>query len=91
MTLQISKFLDFTKTQKPRYLENKTLFFLQIKKNSLTTHQGLLYGKKNFCSWGDLSKHMGQWKEITLPEKEAVEKLWKDLWQNETVINDKAE
>ena len=34
---------------------------------------------------------MGQWKEITLPEKEAVEKLWKDLWQNETVINDKAE
>ena len=32
MTLQISKFVDFTKTQKPRYLENKTLFFLQIKK-----------------------------------------------------------
>ena len=34
---------------------------------------------------------MSQWKEITLPEKEAVENLWKDLWQNETVINDKAE
>ena len=31
MTSQILKSLDFTKTQKSRYLENKT-FFLQIKK-----------------------------------------------------------
>ena len=30
MTSQISKFVDFTKTQKPTYLENETLFFLQI-------------------------------------------------------------
>ena len=29
---QILKSVGFTKTQKPRYLENKTLFFLQIKK-----------------------------------------------------------
>ena len=41
----IMKFVDFTKTQKSRYLEKKTLFFLQIKK-SLITHQGLFYGKK---------------------------------------------
>ena len=32
MTPQILKSADFTKTQKSRYLENKTLFFLQIKK-----------------------------------------------------------
>ena len=32
MTSWILKSVDFIKTQKPRYLENKTLFFLQIKK-----------------------------------------------------------
>ena len=33
MTSQVLKFVDFRKTQKPRYLENETLYFLQIKKN----------------------------------------------------------
>ena len=32
MTSQILKSVDFTKVQKPRYLENEILFFLQIKK-----------------------------------------------------------
>ena len=32
MMSQILKSLDFTKTQKSRYLENKALLFLQIKK-----------------------------------------------------------
>ena len=32
MTSQILKSADLTKTQKFRYLENKTLFFLQIQK-----------------------------------------------------------
>ena len=32
MTSQILKSADFTKTQKSRYLENETLFFLQIEK-----------------------------------------------------------
>ena len=32
MTSQILKSIDFAKTQKSRYLENKILFFLQIKK-----------------------------------------------------------
>ena len=32
MTSQILKFVDFTKIQKYRYLENETLFLLQIKK-----------------------------------------------------------
>ena len=49
MTSKVLKFhknADFTKTQKSRYLKNKTFFFRQIKK-SLITHQQLLYGKKN--------------------------------------------
>ena len=48
MTSKVLKFqknADFTKTQKSRYLKNKTFFFRQIKK-SLITHQQLLYGKK---------------------------------------------
>ena len=32
MTSQILKSVDFTLTQKSRYLEDETLFFLQIKK-----------------------------------------------------------
>ena len=32
MTSQILKFVDFTKAQKSRYLENEILFFLQVKK-----------------------------------------------------------
>ena len=32
MTSQILKFVNFRKTQKSRYLENETLFFLQLKK-----------------------------------------------------------
>ena len=44
MTSQILKFVDFTKTQISRYLENKTLF----------AHQRLLYDKKSFSSRGKL-------------------------------------
>ena len=47
MTSQILKSVDFTKTQKSKYLENETLFFLQIK-NQLITHQELLYCKNSF-------------------------------------------
>ena len=32
MVSQILKSVDFTKTQKSRYLENETLFYLQVKK-----------------------------------------------------------
>ena len=49
MTSQILRPVDLTKTQKLRYLENETLFFLQVK-NSLITHQELIYCKKKFCS-----------------------------------------
>ena len=47
MTSQILKSVDFTKTQKSRYLKNEALFFLLIK-NSLITHQGLFYCKNSF-------------------------------------------
>ena len=44
MTSQILKSAGFTKTQKSRYLENETSFFLQIKK--LIKHQVLHYDKE---------------------------------------------
>ena len=45
ITSQILKSVDFSKIQKSRYLDNKTLFLLQIK-CPLIAHQGLHYGKK---------------------------------------------
>ena len=53
MTSEILKYVNFTKTQKSRYLDKKTLFFLQIKK-SLITYQGPFSAKKQFCSGGNL-------------------------------------
>ena len=41
--------MDFTKTQKSRYLENETLFLLQIK-IFIIAHQGLLYLKNSFAA-----------------------------------------
>ena len=41
--------MDFTKTQKSKYLENEFLFFLRI-----ITHKGQLYGKKYFSNGGNL-------------------------------------
>ena len=52
MMSKILKLVDFTNTQKSRDLENET-FFLHIK-ISLITHGGLSYGKKYFCSVGNL-------------------------------------
>ena len=51
MTSQISKSVNFTKTQKSRHFKNKT-FFLQKKKKkkTLIVHQGLLYAKKRFAA-----------------------------------------
>ena len=42
MMSQILKSVDFTKTQKSRYLENETLFFLEIKKLTMTPQATLL-------------------------------------------------
>ena len=49
MTSQILKNVNFTKTQKSRYLENETFFFFEYK-NSLITHQGLLHCKNSFIA-----------------------------------------
>ena len=45
MVPQICKFIDFTKTQKRKYLENKTFFFKE-KSEFIVVHQGSPYGKK---------------------------------------------
>ena len=42
---QILKFMGFTKAQKSQYLENKTLFFLQIKKFTNCTSRATLWQK----------------------------------------------
>ena len=49
MTSQILKFVDFTKTQKSRYLENET-FFLQIKKFIHYTSRATLWQKNTFVA-----------------------------------------
>ena len=49
MTSQILEFVNLTKTQKSRYLENETLFFLQIKKFINFTSRATLW-QKYFCS-----------------------------------------
>ena len=45
MTSKILKSVDFTKTQKLRYLENGALFFLQIKKFINYTSKATLWQK----------------------------------------------
>ena len=62
MMPQIIKFVNFTKTQKSRYLENETLFFqikynkniifLSIKKFIDHTSRATLW-QKSFCSGGN--------------------------------------
>ena len=47
MISQILKSVDFTKKKKSRYLENETLFFLQIKKLIDCTSRATLWQKKN--------------------------------------------
>ena len=43
MTSQALKSVGFTETQKSRYLENETLFFVQIKKFINYTSNGTLW------------------------------------------------
>ena len=50
---QILKSIDFTETQKPEYLENKT-FFLQIKKTINYKSRDYFMAKKYYCSRGSL-------------------------------------
>ena len=50
MTSQILKYVDFTKTQKSRYLKNKAIFFLQIKKIINYTSRATLLQKNIFVA-----------------------------------------
>ena len=53
MTSQNFKSADFTKSQKSQYVENKTLFLLQIKK-FINYISRATYDKKQFCKGGNL-------------------------------------
>ena len=55
-TSQVLKSVDFMKRQKSIYLNNETLFFLQIKKFNNYTSRATLWQKKKkkFCSGGNL-------------------------------------
>ena len=44
MTSYVLRFMDFTKIQKFRYLNNETFF--SSNKKLINSYQGLLYGKK---------------------------------------------
>ena len=48
MTSQILKSVNFTKTQKSRYLENETLLFLKIKKFINCTSWATLWQRNSF-------------------------------------------
>ena len=50
MMSQILRSMHFTKTQKSRYLENETLFFIQIKKYINHTSRANLLQKKSFVA-----------------------------------------
>ena len=65
MTSQISTFVDFTKTQKSRYLENET-FFLQIKKFINYTSRATLWQKNIFVAEVTFK---GRWRLIPLNQK----------------------
>ena len=60
MTSQILKLVDFTKTQKSRYVKNEL-------KKSLIAHQGLLYGQKKLCNRGNLVSFKPFSSSISLP------------------------
>ena len=50
MTSQTLKFVDFIKTQKSRYLENETLFFLEIKKSTNNTSRATLLQENSLAA-----------------------------------------
>ena len=52
VTSQIVKYVDFAKIQTSRYLKNKTLFFLEIKKSINYSSRTTLWQKK-FCTGGN--------------------------------------
>ena len=62
MTSHILKYVDLTKTQKSRHLENKNIIFFSNKKDSLITHQGLLYGKDSFVTEVTFKEILGGFK-----------------------------
>ena len=65
ITSQTLKSVDFTKTQKSRYIENKTLFLLQMKKLIYYRSSATLLQKKYF-SGGKADVRRCSVKEVSL-------------------------
>ena len=87
MTSQILKPVDFIKTQKSRYLENKTLFFLQIKKHKLHI-KGYFIAKSSFVAevtFKNNRQKLIQMKLATTPGFTFLEKF-PDAANNRVVI-----
>ena len=60
MTSQIRKFVHLTKTQKSRYLENETSFFLQMKNFVNYRSRATLWQKNNFVADVTLKAYYGE-------------------------------
>ena len=79
MTLQILKSMDFTKTQKSKYLEKETLFFLQIKKFINYT------SRAPFSFAADVT-FKGCWSIIKHQQHRSMNNTWSlvlDKWNND--------
>ena len=72
MTSQILNSVDFTKTQKPRYLENETIF--SSKKKSLITHKGYFMTKNSFVAEVTFKSIL-----LTIPDSLLISRFCRNL------------
>ena len=78
MTSQILKSSGFTKTQKSRYLEEETLFLLQIKKFINFTSTATFSKDKNISKWVDREINI----YLSMSDKTASKTVHKDKKDN---------
>ena len=72
MTSQILNSVDFTKTQKPRYLENETI--VSSKKKSLITHKGYFMTKNSFVAEVTFKSML-----LTIPDSFLISRFCRNL------------
>ena len=77
MASQTLKSVDFTKTQKFRYLENETLIFLKMKELINYTSRATLLKKKSFVLEVIL-------KNRNIDEKEWTRLVFRKTWKRES-------
>ena len=74
LTSQILQFVDFTKTQKSKYLQNETLFFLQIKQFINDTSRTTLWQKILLVA------------EVTFKKMICPKNIWMQYWFHNTIF-----